>query len=130
MMNRLANCHNEFQGDWKKVLCVCSAGLLRSPTIAWVLSNPPWNCNTRACGTDAEYALIPMDKVLLEWADEIVCASGSHMQDVKEMLKQCEKKDKPIYNLGLPDIYRTRETRLVQLIQEGLDRVKFTGTTT
>lgn len=30
------------QGDFKKVLCVCSGGLLRSPTVAWVLSNPPF----------------------------------------------------------------------------------------
>jgi predicted protein tyrosine phosphatase len=32
LMNRLGNCKNYHQGKFKRVLCVCSAGLLRSPT--------------------------------------------------------------------------------------------------
>lgn len=72
-MNRKWNSHNEYQGKHKRVLCVCSAGLLRSPTAAWVLSNPPYNFNTRAAGIDVGHALIPVDDVLIEWADEIVC---------------------------------------------------------
>ena len=50
LMNRLGNSKNPYQGDFKKVLCVCSAGLLRSPTAAWVLSNAPFNFNTREIG--------------------------------------------------------------------------------
>ena len=44
-MNRLANTQNKYQGKYKKVLCVCSAGLLRSPTAALVLSQEPFNFN-------------------------------------------------------------------------------------
>lgn len=50
VMNRIANASNKFQGSYKRVLCVCSAGLLRSPTAALVLSKDPYNFNTRACG--------------------------------------------------------------------------------
>ncbi len=61
--NRLHNMRNPHQGSNKKVLCVCSAGLLRSPTLAWILSNEPFNFNTRAVGTSSEYALIVLDEV-------------------------------------------------------------------
>jgi predicted protein tyrosine phosphatase len=74
--NRLGNCGNRFQGGRNRVLCVCSAGMLRSPTIAWVLSNEPYGFNTRAAGISDEYALIPVDEVLLSWADEIVCVAA------------------------------------------------------
>ena len=36
-LNQLANINNPYQGKSKKVLCLCSAGLLRSPTAANVL---------------------------------------------------------------------------------------------
>lgn len=45
--NQLANVGNRFQTKTKKVLCVCSAGLLRSPTLANVL-NLKYGFNTRA----------------------------------------------------------------------------------
>ena len=47
---------NEYQGDYKRVLTVCSANMLRSPTIAHVLSAEPYNFNTRSAGT-AGFAL-------------------------------------------------------------------------
>ncbi len=83
MMNRLGNCHNRHQGEAKRVLCVCSAGLLRSPTTAWILGNPPFNFNTRAAGCVDEYALIPVDDVLIEWADEIVCMEPGHLATLR-----------------------------------------------
>ena len=70
-MNRKANCKNEYQGKDKRVLCVCSAGLLRSPTAAFVLQKE-FGYNTRAAGINPEYALIAVDDVLLHWADEVV----------------------------------------------------------
>ena len=57
--NRLHNATNPYQGSYKKVLCVCSAGMLRAPTAAVVLSRPPYDFNTRAVGTDLGTALIP-----------------------------------------------------------------------
>jgi predicted protein tyrosine phosphatase len=69
--NQLANVANPFQGKDKKVLCVCSAGLLRSPTTALVL-HAEYGYNTRACGVSEEYALIPLSEALIAWADEIV----------------------------------------------------------
>lgn len=69
--NQLANVKNPFQGPSLRVLCVCSAGLLRSPTMASVL-HQEWGFNTRACGSSEEYALIPLSEALVCWADLIV----------------------------------------------------------
>ena len=49
--NRLHNVRNPNQGPAKRVLCLCSAVLLRSPTVAWVLGKAPYDYNTRAAGT-------------------------------------------------------------------------------
>jgi len=126
-MNRMANCHNQYQGSFKKVLTVCSAGLLRSPTIAWVLSNEPYNCNVRAAGATAEYALIPVDQVLIEWADEIVCAQSTHAYQVGKLLEQFEA-DKPVHILDVSDSYPFRTPELVEAIQKALRKIKFNGT--
>lgn len=71
MNNRKHNSKNPYQGAAKKVLCVCSAGLLRSPTAAVVLQRE-FGYNTRACGIESSFALIPFDEVLAHWADEIL----------------------------------------------------------
>lgn len=114
--NALWNCKNPYQGDFKKVLCVCSAGLLRSPTIAWIMSNHGYN--TRACGVH-DYALIELDKVLLEWADLIVCANT----DIYEIITK-KPHNKDIVDLKLPDQFQYRDPELVQLIEEKLKELK------
>jgi predicted protein tyrosine phosphatase len=71
--NQLGVLFNAYQGKHKKVLTVCSAGCLRSPTAAHILSSEPWNYNTRCAGTSAEYAIVPITEALIVWADVIVC---------------------------------------------------------
>lgn len=120
-MNRLANCKNEFQGAHKKVLCVCSAGLLRSPTAAVVLSAPPFNYNTRAAGCVPEYALVPVDEVLLKWADEIVCMEPAHAERLKYMIENSDinmGEYKEIILLEIPDNFEYRSPELMKLIEE------------
>ena len=77
---RIGNASNQYQGKYKRVLAVCSGGLLRSPTIAHTLAGDPYNYNTRSVGTNIDYALNLIDQVLLEWADEIVCARAERRQ--------------------------------------------------
>lgn len=125
MNNRLGNALNPYQGNWPRVLCVCSAGLLRSPTIAWVLSNPPYNCNTRAAGVTAEYALVPVDECLLTWAQRIVCASPEHAEIIDERLKEFELEERIVHRLNIPDDYRTRDPELIRKIGVELDRIGF-----
>lgn len=61
---------NSSQGKALRVLFVCSAGLLRSPTgAAWGIKTQGWN--TRSCGSE-EYALILLTPELIMWAQRIV----------------------------------------------------------
>ena len=117
---RIGNCSNRHQGGYKKVLTVCSAGMLRSPTIAWVLGQDPYGYNCRPAGYVQEYALVKVDDVLLTWADEVVCADLEHLYYVKDRLKDLGL-DKPLVNLNLPDIYEYRDPELVKLIKERYD---------
>lgn len=115
-MNRLANASNPYQGGYKKVLCVCSAGLLRSPTAAVVLANK-FNCNTRAAGLSEEYALIPVDDVLLKWADEIVCMEKWQEAELKT------RTDKPVLCLEIDDNFSYRDPKLMGLIEAQYERL-------
>ena len=114
-MNRLANVHSRFQGQYKRVLCVCSAGLLRSPTAAVVLSQPPFEFNTRAAGCVPEYALVPVDDALLAWADEVVCMEFNHARILAENFNI---DDKIIIVLDIPNNYEYRDAELMTLIRE------------
>jgi predicted protein tyrosine phosphatase len=110
--NALWNCQNPNQGEFKKVLCICSAGLLRSPTIAYVLSNHGYN--TRAAGVH-DYALVEVDPVLIDWADIIVFAAREHHTAIKDMVG-----DKEQYILNIPDMYMFRDPRLLEIVNERL----------
>jgi predicted protein tyrosine phosphatase len=115
-MNRLGNCKNSYQGKTKKVLCVCSAGLLRSPTAAVVLSQEPFNFNTRACGADDEFALIPLDDVLLTWADEIVFMEQRHADMAKTLMDEAGIEVPKVIILNIPDNFSYRDQKLMKVI--------------
>lgn len=115
MNNRLWNCNNPYQGEFKRVLCCCSAGLLRSPTTAEVLSRK-YGYNTRAVGVETSHALIPVDDVLITWADEIVVMNERHKQVLEHRFEMPE--ETPIVVLNIPDQYRFRDEELVKIIEE------------
>jgi predicted protein tyrosine phosphatase len=124
--NRLSNVGNKFQGDRKRVLCVCSAGLLRSPTAAWVLSNEPFGFNTRAVGSAEEYALIPLDAAHVAWADEFVVMDTFQEHAVKVLMadlddnavgfQRADNSEKPIHVLTIEDDYSFRDPELVEIM--------------
>lgn len=118
--NRLWNTKNENQGPQKRVLALCSGGLLRSPTVAWVLSNDPYNYNTRSAGVDEYHALQVIDPYLVEWADEIICVEPRITQGFDDYVKanQLDISGKIIVTLKIPDRYRRRDARLIEIIKK------------
>jgi predicted protein tyrosine phosphatase len=98
------------------VLCVCSAGLLRSPTTALVLSQEPYNYNTRACGSNSGFALILLDDVLCEWADEIVFVNRENYEEA--LLRRVDMHGKTLRVLNVPDDYEYRAPELMKIIAE------------
>lgn len=109
---------NHFQGEYKRVLTVCSAGILRSATAAHVLCQEPFNFNTRNVGT-APYALIPVTEDLLMWADEIVCMETDHAVLIRNKMIEWMVPGKRIITLNIEDIYEYRNPKLIRLITEG-----------
>lgn len=124
--NRIDNCHNGYQGTAKKVLCVCSAGLLRSPTAAWVLGQEPFSYNTRSAGCIKEYALILVDEVLLEWADEVVCMSDLHLLEVSRIWSNAfpsKEYTKPAFSLKIPDNFEYKNLNLIEAIKTNYRKI-------
>ena len=116
MRNRLWNCRNPNQGSTLKVLTVCSAGLLRSPTLAHILSSEPYNFNTRAVGLDEGHALIPLDEVHLEWADVVFCMD----QSMAEVIAR-KGFEGQIFNLSIPDNFEYRDPELVNMMKDRMN---------
>lgn len=117
--NQLANAHNPYQSDRKKVLCVCSAGLLRSTTIAAYLSKN-YGYNVRNCGTSQEYALIPLSEALLHWADEIhvVAEQEHHVRTALDATQAERYKNTRVVVLDIPDQYSAFDEELLNIIDE------------
>lgn len=119
--NRRSVIENHYQGKYKRVLCVCSAGVLRSPTTACVLSMEPFDCNTRAAGTEG-YALVRVDEALLRWSQEVVCMTRDHADKVGTQLEVYRIK-RTVHCLDIPDDYRYRDPELVKMITERYTKI-------
>ncbi len=120
MNNRIYNATNPNQGPYKRVLCVCSAGLLRSPTLAFALAQRGYN--TRAAGSSPNYALIPVDDALFTWANEIVFVNKENLLEVQAHFPSFQKDygDK-VTVLKIPDRYQYRDPELVSICDKQYD---------
>lgn len=119
--NQLCNVSREFQGSTKKVLTVCSAGLLRSATLQNFLIKE-YGYNVRNCGTVDSYALIPISEVLISWADEIVFVHQQNFEDVELRLKELDVINK-CHILDIEDNYGFNDPKLIQLCKEQYSKV-------
>jgi predicted protein tyrosine phosphatase len=119
-MNQMGVIDNRHQryDEFKRVVTVCSAGCLRSPTAAVVLAADPFNHNTRAAGLTDSYAIISLDPRLMAWADEFVVMERHMLHAVGERYKEFFDRDirAQITVLDIPDNYAYRDPELVQLI--------------
>lgn len=105
-----------------KTLCVCAAGLLRSPTLAFVLQQEPYNRNTRACGVDPTIALIPLTGDLIEWADEIIFVERKVYKRAKDKFGMMPGKH---VILNIPDDYNCFDPILIHKIKDQLGEEGF-----
>ena len=117
--NQLVNVHNDAQGKTKKVLTVCSAGLLRSATLANFLVKE-YGYNVRNCGTVESYALVPISQALVAWADEIVFVNKENFKHVEDDLRDFLTTEgmKKIKVLDIPDTYMFNDPKLVDICKE------------
>jgi predicted protein tyrosine phosphatase len=115
--NQLGNSQNPYQGTSVKALCICSAGLLRSPTIAKYLTGKGYN--TRAVGIAEDYALVPLSTALVNWADEIHVVREQHQALLRELMEENIGYDvNDIYVYDIPDCHGTFSSELEVMIDE------------
>jgi len=114
--NAAGVCNNPFQGEAKRVLTVCSAACLRSPTAAIVL-NQEYGYNTKAAGVSLEYAIVPVTGRLLTWCDEAVVMENWQAHEIIGMLEIMHI-DRPVVCLNIDDNYSYMQPELVELIKE------------
>ncbi len=122
--NRAHVAKNPYQGTALKVLCICSAGCLRSPTAANVLHIEK-GFNTRSAGVH-DYAIIPVDEVLIHWADLVVFMEDIHhaIYDARfgEFIRCMDPENIPAkVILDIPDNYQWNDHDLKKLILERFD---------
>jgi predicted protein tyrosine phosphatase len=110
---------NPYQGNDKKLLFVCSAGLLRSATAANLFAKKGFN--TRNCGTH-EYALIPLSANLIYWADQIYFVNESNLRQAiltfKEYGHLLDMIEKKSITLDIPDQFPYNHPELVRILEE------------
>lgn len=117
-LNRIHNASNPNQGNTERVLAICSAGLLRSPTIATVMAQRGYNA--RAVGCEAGHALIPLEQVHVAWADTILTVDGVSTAALRHYEID---EGTAVYQLNLPDMYPWMDPELVRLVEDRLDRL-------
>jgi len=104
---------NPYQGKDKRVVFVCSMGILRSATAARIYAN---KYNTRAAGTWND-ALIQLNEKLMRWADEVVFVNRHNYEQVKEYyLEQHIDIDEEfnIKVLAIPDSHSHMDPELIE----------------
>lgn len=106
---------NPFQGADKKVLFVCSMGVLRSATGARLYAG---RYNTRAAGTHSE-ALIQVTPLLLSWADEVVFVNPENYKRVHQNpTLSIYLEDVCVKVLDIPDKYEHMHPELISAFEQ------------
>lgn len=105
---------------YKRVITMCSAACLRSPTAAVVLSQDPFNFNTRAVGLTDEYAIVKLDEGLVLWADEFVVMEPWMKDRIRSRWEDISQGREPlkIVVLDIPDDFQYRDPELMRLIKD------------
>lgn len=123
---------NSSQTNARRLLFVCSVGMLRSPTAQMVASSQGYNA--RACGSAVNIALIPLSCNLINWADHIIFmnvenAIEAHKEfeavDYKEdiMQKQIVWNIEDRYNWGDEVLWNTIDWKLKDLARNDFSLV-------
>lgn len=105
--------NNPYQGKDKKVVFVCSAGILRSATAARIYAH---KYNTRSAGSE-DYALIPLTEHLMLWADEVVFVNSYNHQRIVDLIDFKEFSCN-VRILDIPDQHEHMAPELIQAFKD------------
>lgn len=111
---------NPYQGKDKRVLFVCSGGLLRSATAANIFGAKGYN--TRSAGS-ASYALVPLSANLLAWAQYIVFVHPYNQVQALQTFKDTdwEQNIRDAIVLNIDDKYEYKNPILIEQLEYQLE---------
>ena len=112
--------NNPFQGKDKKVVFVCSMGILRSATAARMYAG---KYNTRSAGTYDE-ALIQLSPILVAWANELVFVNKENFNMFQGRFEGDVPDALAIKVLDIPDCYEHMHPKLVEAFNVQYERVE------
>jgi predicted protein tyrosine phosphatase len=115
---------NPYQGVATRILFVCSAGMLRSPTAADVATRAGYNA--RSCGSSIEMALIPLSVNLIMWAEKIVFMNSSNKIEAAQKFFGDNESMKRIDGgvvWHVEDVYDRDDPTLRRICEEKLDEL-------
>ena len=118
---------NPFQGSATRMLFVCSAGLLRSPTGAAVANNLGFNA--RSCGSGLHYALIPISVNLVHWAEFIFFMNEGNLDEALHGFfgdrETCEMIRRKGETLAIEDDFNYGDPNLQRIFRQYLNDTRF-----
>ena len=98
----------------QKLLFICSANRLRSPTAETVFSELP-DVSVKSAGT-SPFATVTVSDDLLDWADMIFVMEEFHYIELVEQFGTLIQ-NKPLFVLDIPDIYQYMQPELVEILK-------------
>lgn len=113
---------NPYQGEDKKVVFICSMGILRSATGARLYAK---KYNTRTAGTWAD-ALVPLTPILIAWADELVFVNKQNYDSVIQELEGDVRQEVVAKSrvLNIPDMYPHMHPELIKAFEEQYEGIE------
>jgi predicted protein tyrosine phosphatase len=99
-----------------KVLFVCTANKLRSPTAETLFQNME-GITARSAGTAPDCPQ-PLTGELVAWADVIVGMEAHHREHIRKRYKKDRPADHRIISLNIPDEYERDDPVLIALLRE------------
>lgn len=114
---------NHSQGKDVRVVFVCSAGLLRSPTAARIAGE--YGINARSAGSHLHYALIPLSANLIKWAHWVVFLNPNNEFEATMKIPDASLlellRDKSIV-WNIEDTYNYMDESLVWTLRKSIEK--------
>jgi predicted protein tyrosine phosphatase len=100
-----------------KILFVCTANKLRSPTAQEVFSRRA-DLEVRSAGLDPQ-APSYLDEEMIAWADKIYVMEDHHRDKIRKKYSKVLAR-KPVITLGIPDEYEFMQPELIAILKRRL----------
>jgi predicted protein tyrosine phosphatase len=117
---------NLCQTNAKRLLFVCSVGMLRSPTCQVAATHLGFNA--RACGSATDIALIPLSVNLINWAHKIIFMNRENFNEALDTFTTVDYHDDIITKgevWGIADEFNWGDDVLFRIATERLKGLKW-----